>query len=154
MADLGPDRARADSYWDFRFRVWWDGRHVAGFAKFTPRRPPRRARYEAVTLERGITHDREFEQWATKVWPAEPRKAWLRDMRIDVHDEVGRLTTAYKVLHAWVSESQALPELDANANAVAIQHLKLEHEGFEREDGVPEPDEPSPTSCKPAPVRR
>jgi len=142
LADLGPDRTRRDPYPNFRFRVKWDGRHVAGFGRLSPRKPSRRTTFEAVTLERGVTHDRDFEQWATKVWPAKPSEAARRDLRVDVYDEVGRLRTAYKVLRAWVSEFQALPDLDANANAVAIEHLKLEHEGFERDEDVPEPDEP------------
>jgi phage tail-like protein len=142
MADLGADRTRTDPYRNFRFRVRWDGRHVGGFAKLSPRKPSRRATSEAVTLERGVTRDRDFEQWVTKVWPAKPSEAARKDLRIDVYNEAGRLRTVYKVLRAWVSESQALPDLDANANEVAIEHLKLEHEGYERDDDVPEPDEP------------
>jgi phage tail-like protein len=141
MAEVDRVRTRADPYRNFRFRLRWDGRHVAGFGKLSPRKPPRRTTFEAVTLERGATHDREFEQWAAKVWPAKPSDAARRDLRIDVYDEVGGLRLAYKVLRAWVSEYQALTDLDANANDVVIEHLKLENEGFERDDDVPEPDE-------------
>jgi phage tail-like protein len=122
--------------------VSWGGRHVAGFRKLSPRKPTRRTTFDALTLERGVTYDRDFEQWATKVSPAKPSDAACRDLRIEVYDEAGRLSVAYRVLRAWVSEYQGLPDLDANANAVAIEHLKLEHEGFERDDDVPEPDEP------------
>jgi phage tail-like protein len=122
--------------------VSWGGRHVAGFGKLSPRKPTRRTTFDALTLERGVTHDRDFEQWATKVSPAKPSDAARKDLRIEVYDEAGRLSVAYRVLRAWVSEFQGLSDLDANANAVAIEHLKLEHEGFERDDDVPEPHEP------------
>ena len=49
----------------------------------------------------------------------------------------------YNVFRAWVSEYQALPDLDANANAVAIQTIKLENEGWERDLDVVEPAEPT-----------
>jgi phage tail-like protein len=136
------ERARSDPYRNFKFRVKWHGRYVAGFTKLTPRKPPRRTEFEAVTLERGVTHDLEFESWASKVWTKRPPDAALSDLRIDVSNEAGHLAAGYKVLRAWVTEYQAVPDLDANANAVEIEHLKLEHEGFERDDDTPEPDEP------------
>lgn len=138
MKGRSIDPVRTDPYRNFRFRLRWGDRLVAGFAKFWPRKPPRRAEFEAVTFERGVTHDPEFERWADRVGSDAAR----RDVRIEVYDEAGRLTIAYKLLRAWVAEYQALPDLDANANAVAIEHLKLEHEGFERDEDVPEPDEP------------
>jgi phage tail-like protein len=101
-------------------------------------------------LERGITHDVEFEQWANKVWTpgAGPgAEASLKDFRkdilIDLFNEAGQRIMAYKVYRCWVSEYQALPDLDANANAVAIQNIKLENEGWERDVEVAEPAEPS-----------
>ena len=106
-------------------------------------------KYEAITLERGVTHDTEFEQWANKVWNfgsglgAEVSlKDFRKDVIIDVYNEAGQLVLSYKVYRCWVSEYQALPDLDANANAVAIQHIKLENEGWERDYEVPEPSEP------------
>ena len=103
-----------------------------------------------ITLERGVTHDTEFEQWANKVWNlgsglgAEVSlKDFRKDVIIEVYNEAGQLAIAYKVYRCWVSEFQALPDLDANANAVAIQHLKLENEGWERDYEVPEPTEPT-----------
>jgi len=111
--------------------------------------PPGRTEYEAITLERGVTHDPEFERWANKVWAygsglgAEVSlKDFRKDVMIDMYNEAGQLVITYKVYRAWVSEYQALPDLDANANAVAIQHIKLEHEGFERDYEVVEPAEP------------
>ena len=115
-------------------------------------RASRRAapKYEAITLERGVTHDTEFEQWANKVWNfgsglgAEVSlKDFRKDIIIEVYNEAGQLAIAYKVFRCWVSEYQALPDLDANANAVAIQHIKLENEGWERDYDVAEPTEPS-----------
>ena len=107
---------------------------------------PGRTEYEAITLERGVTHDTEFEQWANKVWNfgaglgAEVSlKDFRKDIIIEVYNEAGQLAIAYKVFRCWVSEYQALPDLDANANAVAIQHIKLENEGWERDYDVAEP---------------
>ncbi|GGS90617.1 phage tail protein [Streptomyces tanashiensis] len=147
----------------------WDGRFVAGVSKVsalkrttevvehrdgadpsTARKSPGRTKYEAITLTRGVTHDVEFERWANKVWNfgsglgAEVSlKDFRKDLIIELYNEAGQLVLAYKVFRAWVSEFQSLPELDSNANAVAIQTLKLEHEGWERDVDVAEPQEPS-----------
>ena len=120
------------------------GSHVTG------RKSPGRTKYEPITLERGVTHDTEFEKWANKVWNfgsglgAEVSlKDFRKDIILDVYNEAGQLAVSYKVYRCWVSEYQALPDLDANANAVAIQTLKLENEGWERDYEVSEPTEPS-----------
>ena len=84
-----------------------------------------------------MTHDVEFERWASTA--RNVSKDSRRDVVIEVHDEAGRLRLAYRVFRCWVSEFQSLPDLDANANAVTIQHIKLEHEGIERDDEVPDP---------------
>ena len=114
------------------------------------RKSPGRTEFEAITLERGVTHDTEFEKWANKVWNfgsglgAEVSlKDFRKDVIIEVYNEAGQLALAYKVYRCWVSEFQALPDLDANANAVAIQHIKLENEGWERDYEVVEPTEPT-----------
>jgi phage tail-like protein len=169
MAEFSVNPTRFDPYKNFKFRVKWDGRYVAGISKVsalkrttevvehrqggdpsTSRKSPGRTKYEAVTLERGVTHDVEFEQWANKVWNfgsglgAEVSlKDFRKDIIIEVYNEAGQLALAYKVYRCWVSEYQALPDLDANANAVAIQHVKLENEGIERDYEIPEPSEPS-----------
>jgi phage tail-like protein len=101
-----------------------------------------------VTLERGVTHDLDFEQWANKVWNfGSSQEVSLQDFRkdiiIDLFNEAGQKAISYKIHRAWVSEYQALPDLDANANAVAIQTIKLENEGWERDTDVTEPSEPS-----------
>ena len=168
MAQFSVNPLRFDPYKNFKFRVKWDGRYVAGVSKVsalkrstevvehreggdpsTSRKSPGRTKYEAITLERGVTHDKEFEQWANKVWnygsglgSEVSLKDFRKDVIIDVYNEAGQLVISYKVYRAWVSEYQALPDLDANANAVAIQHIKLENEGFERDYEVVEPAEP------------
>lgn len=169
MAQFSVNAQRFDPYRNFKFRVKWDGRYVAGISKVSAlkrttepvehreggdpsmsRKSPGRTKYEAVTLERGVTHDREFEQWANKIWNfgaglgAEVSlRDFRKDLTIEVYNESGQLVIAYKVYRCWVSEFQALPDLDANANAVAIQTIKLENEGWERDVEVPEPTEPS-----------
>lgn len=168
MASFSVNAQRFDPYKNFKFRVRWDGRYVAGVSKVgglkrstevvehreggdpsTSRKSPGRTKYDAISLERGVTHDQEFEQWANKVWnfgSGLGAEVSLRDFRKDViielYNEAGQLALAYRVFRAWVSEYQALPDLDANANAVAIQSLKLENEGWERDDDVVEPTEP------------
>ena len=163
---------RFDPYKNFKFRVKWDGRYVAGISKCsalkrttevvehreggdpsTNRKSPGRTKFEAITLERGVTHDLDFEAWAAKVWQigaglgAEVSlKDFRKDVILDFYNEAGQLAISYKIYRAWVSEYQALPDLDANANAVAIQHIKLENEGWERDASVTEPSEPSFTS--------
>jgi phage tail-like protein len=169
MAQFTVNAQRFDPYKNFKFRVKWDGRYVAGISKVsslkrttevvehreggdpsTGRKSPGRTKFEAITLERGVTHDTNFEQWANKVWNLGSglgSEVSLRDFRkdliIEVYNEAGQLALAYKIFRCWVSEYQALPDLDANANAVAIQHIKLENEGWERDYEVAEPAEPS-----------
>ncbi len=169
MAQFTVNAQRFDPYKNFKFRLKWDGRYVAGVSKVsalkrttevvkhrdggdpsTSRKSPGRSEYEAVTVERGVTHDTEFEKWANKVWNQGSglgAEVSLRDFRkdiiLEVYNEAGQLAIAYRLYRCWVSEFQALPELDANANAVAIQSLKLENEGWERDYEVVEPTEPS-----------
>lgn len=169
MAQFAVNTQRFDPYKNFKFRVKWDGRYVAGISKVSAlkrsteviehreggdpsssRKLPGRSKYEAITLERGVTHDVEFEQWANKVWNfgsglgAEVSlKDFRKDVILEMYNEAGQLVLAYKIYRCWVSEYQALPDLDANANAVAIQHIKLENEGWERDYEVQEPTEPS-----------
>jgi phage tail-like protein len=169
MAQFSVNARRLDPYKNFKFRVKWDGKYVAGVSKVsslkrstevvehrnggdpsTSRKSPGRSKYEPITLERGVTHDTEFEKWANKIWNfgsglgAEVSlKDFRKDLIIEVYNEAGQLALAYKIYRCWVSEFQALPDLDANANAVAIQTLKLENEGWERDYDVAEPAEPT-----------
>jgi phage tail-like protein len=127
--------------------------HREGGDPSTSRKSPGRTKFEAITLERGVTYDPEFEKWANKVWDfgaglgAEVSlKDFRKDIMIKLYNEAGQLALAYKVFRCWVSEYQALPDLDANGSAaVAIQHIKLENEGWERDVDVTEPAEPTLT---------
>jgi len=167
MAQFTVNTQRFDPYKNFKFRVKWDGRYVAGISKVgalkrstdpvehreggdpsTSRKSPGRTKFDAITLDRGVTHDTEFEKWANKVWNfgsglgAEVSlKDFRKDVIIEVYNEAGQLALAYKIFRCWVSEFQSLADLDANANAVLIQHIKLENEGWERDVEVPEPSE-------------
>jgi phage tail-like protein len=169
VAQFSVNAQRFDPYKNFKFRVKWDGRYVAGISKVSAlkrtsevvkhrdggdpsssRKSPGRTEYEAITLERGVTHDPEFERWANKVWnfgSGLGAEVSLRDFRkdiiIELYNEAGQVALAYKVFRCWVSEYQAQADLDANANAALIQSIKLENEGWERDYEVPEPSEPS-----------
>jgi phage tail-like protein len=169
MAEFTVNAQRFDPYKNFKFRVKWDGRYVAGISKVSTlkrttevvkhrqggdpsssRKSPGRTEFDAVTLERGVTHDLEFENWAGKVWQLNAGlgaevslKDFRKDLLIEVYNEAGQVALTYKLYRCWVSEYQALPDLDANANAVAIQHIKIELEGWERDVSVPEPTEPT-----------
>ena len=116
----------------------------------TSLKSPGRTEYDAITLERGVAHDQEFEQWANKVWSfgsglggEVSLKDFRKDIILEVMNEAGQVAISYAIYRAWVSEFQALPDLDANANAVAIAKLKVENEGWERDYAVAEPSEPS-----------
>ncbi|MGO8882623.1 MAG: phage tail protein [Streptosporangiaceae bacterium] len=173
MPEFTVNATRLDPYKNFKFRVKWDGAYVAGMSKVsamkrttevvkhrdggdpsTSHKSPGRTEYEAITLERGVTHDVAFEQWANKVWDYQNAQAqnadqevsladFRKDVIIDFFNEAGQKVISYHVYRCWVSEYQALPDLDANANAVAIQHIKLENEGWDRDSAVVEPKEPS-----------
>jgi phage tail-like protein len=169
MAQFSVNASRFDPYKNFKFRGKWDGKYVSGVSKVTglkrttevvkhreggdpssSRKSPGRTEYEAITLERGVTHDKEFEQWANKVWnfgsglgSEVSLKDFRKDFIIELYNESGQLVISYKVFRCWVSEFQAQADLDANANAVLIQSIKLENEGWERDVEVAEPSEPS-----------
>jgi phage tail-like protein len=169
MALFPVNPHRFDPYKEFKFRVKWDGKYVAGVSKVsalkrttaviehreggdpsTTRKSPGITKFEPITLERGITHDPDFEQWANKVWNfgaglgnEVSLKDFRKDITIEIYNEAGQLVIAYKVFRCWVSEFHALPDLDANVSAVAIQVIKLENEGWERDTSIQEPVEPS-----------
>ena len=171
MAQFTVNAQRFDPYKNFKFLVKFVGNTnaVAGVSKVSAlkrttevvkhrdggdpsssRKSPGRTEYEAITLERGVTHDKDFEQWANKVWDFQgglgaesSLKDFRKDIIIEVLNEAGQLAIRYYAYRCWVSEFQALPDLDANANAVAIQHIKLENEGWKRDPDTPEPTEPS-----------
>ena len=167
MAQFTVNPHRHDPYKNFKFKVKWDGRYVAGIHRVSAlrrtteviehreggdpgmrRKSPGRTTFEPIVLERGISHDAEFERWANKVWNfgAGPGaevslKDFRKDVVIELYNEAGQLVLAYKVYRCWVSEYQALPDLDANASSVAIQSITLQNEGWERDYDVAEPAE-------------
>ena len=169
MAQFNVNPERRDPYKNLKFRIKWDGRYVAGVSKVsalkrttetiehreggdpsTTRKSPGQTKYEPITLERGVTHDAEFEKWANKIWNygaglgAEVSlKDFRKDIIIELYNEAGQNVLSYKVYRCWVSEYQALPELDANGNAVAIETITIQNEGWERDYEVTEPEEPS-----------
>ena len=162
MPLIATNPNRIDPYKNFKFTVIWDGIPVAGVTKVsalkrtteviehrsggdssTVIRTPGQTKYEAITLEQGVTHDKRFEQWANKVWYIDGGpggESSLEDFRKDItlvlHDEAGAEVVKYHVRRCWVSEFQALPELDASGNAIAIATLKLENEGWIRDTGM------------------
>ena len=167
MAEFSVNARRFDPYKNFKFRVKWDGRYVAGISRIsalkrttqvveyrqgrdpsTVRKSPGRTSFEPITLSRGVTHDPAFEEWANKVWSPGAGagnevalKDFRKDLVIELYNEAGQLVIAYKVHRAWVSEYVALSDLDAGESAVAIQSITLQHEGWERDTSVVEPAE-------------
>jgi phage tail-like protein len=167
MPQFTVNANRFDPYKNFKFRIKWDGKYVAGVSKVSglkkttevithreggdpssSRKSPGRTEFEAITVERGVTHNTDFEKWANKVWNfgsglgAEVSlKDFRKDITIEMYNEAGQLAISYNIYRCWVSEFNAIPELDANANAVAIQSLKLENEGWERDYAINEPQE-------------
>jgi len=159
MAQFSVNTNRSNPYKNFNFRVKVDGRYVLGVSKVAalsrssellePReggdpsitqKSPGRTKFEPITLERGVTHDMEFERWANKVrnfgsglGTEVSQENARKDLIIELYDEKEDLVLTYKVFRCWVSEYQTLPELDANANAVAIESITLENEGWECE---------------------
>src|SRR5580765_7378251 len=154
MPQFTVNAQRLDPYENFKFRVKWDGRYVAGVSKVSAlkrttevvkhrdggdpsssRKQPGRTEFEPITLERGVTHDTEFEDWANLTWTygtglgAEMSlHNFRKDIIIELYNEAGQLVIAYQVFRCWVSAFQALPDLDANTGATAIQTLTLQHE--------------------------
>lgn len=170
MAEFTVNADRIDPYKNFKFKVMWDGEYVAGISKVsalkrttqvikhreggdpgTTRKSIGQSDFEPITLERGVTHDTEFEQWASMVWSypdsdqlGETVKlsSFRKDIVIEMYNVAGQKVLAYNVYRCWPSEYTAVPELDGSGNAIAIQSLTLQCEGWERDDSVDEPEEP------------
>jgi len=156
---------RFDPYKNFKFRLVWDGKPVMGISKVsalkrttevvkhrdggdnsTDHKSPGRTSYDAITVERGLTHDPEFEAWANKVHPysgdsAMDLAAYKKDLTLEMMNEKGHVVYRYFLYDCWVSEYTAIPELNANANAVAIETMKIELEGWDRDKDTKEPNE-------------
>jgi phage tail-like protein len=162
MPQFTVNTQRIDPYKNFKFTVVWDRLVVAGVSKVsalkrttevvshrhggdlsTPRHQPGASKFEPITLERGVTFAREFQDWANLVYSPEgdggvSLKNFRKDIVINLHNLQGTVVRSYKVFRCWVSEFVALPELDANANAVAFEHVVLQNEGFERDEDIKE----------------
>jgi len=167
MAEFTVDAGRQDPYKNFKFRIKWDGKFVAGVSRCsglrrtteiiqhreggdpsTNRKSPGRTDFAPIVLERGVTNDLEFENWANKVWKfgaASGNEVSLKDFRKDIilelYNEAGQLVLRWKIFRCWVSEYEIVPNLDANVSAVAIEHITIENEGWERDEDVSEPTE-------------
>jgi phage tail-like protein len=163
IPQFSVNTSRFDPYKNMKFLIKWDGKYVAGVSKIsalkrstepvthreggdpsTSRVSPSVVKFEPITLERGVTHDPEFELWANLVYntagDAEiSLEKFRKDLIIELLNEQAVVAKAYKVYRCWVSEYQALPELDANAHAVAIEHMVIQNEGWERDTAVGEP---------------
>jgi phage tail-like protein len=166
-----PTTTRVDPLKNFRFKVRYSDsltpfagvskltgmkktteaiKHRSGGDPTTSTKLPGKTEFDPVVLERGVAVNAlEFEQWANKVWSfanaASGRETSLKDFRrdivIDVYDETGQKAVSYHLFNCWVSEYQPISDLDANANAVLIQHIRLENEGWVRDVDLPPPAE-------------
>ncbi|WP_104181699.1 phage tail protein [Arthrobacter sp. B0490] len=169
MAEFTVNAQREDPYKNYKFRMKWDNKYVAGISKVsgakrttevvkhrsggdpsTSHKSPGRSEFEALTCERGITHDLEFQNWANRVWnfgagpgAESSLKDFRKDLILELYNEAGQVAISWTLHRCWVSEWKDIPDLDANANAVAIDTLKIELEGYERDMSVAEPAEPS-----------
>jgi len=169
MAQFTVNATRFDPYKNFKFRLKWDGQYVAAVSKMstlkrttevvehrsggdpsTTHKSPGKNKYDAITFERGLTQDHNFHNWAGLVWNfgsglgTEVSLADFRkDIILELYNEAGQKVKAYNIYRCWVSEYQAMPDLDANANAIAIEHIKVENEGWELGTSVTETTEPT-----------
>jgi phage tail-like protein len=164
MAQFSVNSSRIDPFKNFRFLVKFEGNPapVAGLSKIsplkrttevvshreggdlsTPRHSPGMTKYEPITLERGVTFDTAFEEWANLVYTTEGTgavslAAYKRNLIVDVQNLQGIVVKSYRVFRAWVSEFTSLPELDSNANATMIESIVIQNEGWERDVDVVE----------------
>jgi len=167
MPSFTVNAHRTDPYKNFKFRIKWNGKYVAGISKISPlkrstevieyrdgansnniQKMPGFTKYEPITLERGVTHDTEFENWANQVFNLSGGKGlemslknFRRDIVLEMFNEAGMLVISYLIHKCWISEYCALPDLDANSFEIAIEKITLENEGWERDLSVKEPSE-------------
>jgi phage tail-like protein len=165
MAKFTVNSKRYDPYRNFKFRIKIGTEYVAGLCKCSALKKttemvewreggdpssthklPGKTKYDPITLTVGVSHDTTFEDWANLVNnfkgdAAMSLKNFRKDITIEVYNEANQKVLAYNVFNCWVSEYQALSDLDASANVVAIQTIKLENEGWERDTAVTEPTE-------------
>jgi phage tail-like protein len=163
MAEFPTNPTRLDPYKNFNFRVKWDGQYVPAITRVsgllritgvienreggdlsTSRKSVGLTQFEPIVLERGLTDDRAFENWANLVWqfgtgPESSLNEFRKNIFVELYNEAGQLVRAYKVFRCWPSEYQALSQLDANVAAVLIERLTLQNEGWERDTSVVPP---------------
>jgi len=158
---------RVDPYKNYKFRIFWDNKpkpilgiskvsslkrttevvkHRSGGENSTDHKSPGRTTYDAITCERGITHDTDFEEWANKVHPysgdtSMDLAGFRKELILEVLNEKGQVALRYLLHDCWVSEFATTPDLDSNANAIAIEHIKIELEGWDRDTQTKEPKE-------------
>ena len=167
MAQFAVNANRFDPYKNYKFRVKWDGRYVAGVSRVSAltrttevvafrqgnepsatRTLPGPSRFEPITLERGLTYDGEFEKWANAVAGADPAgqgalKNIRKNVRLEVTNEAGQVVLAYTIFRCWPSQYRAMPDLDSETLVTAFEALVLENEGWERDQTVPKPAGPA-----------
>ena len=162
MARFTVNATRSDPYKDFKFRLKWDGRYVAGISKVSAlkrttevvrhrdggdlggeRKSPGASIFEPITLERGLTQDGEFEEWALMITSGAPLKKFKKDVRLEVMDEAGQLVLAYTIHGCWPSQYRAVPDLDENTVVTEFESIVLENDGWERDHSVPRPTGPA-----------
>ncbi|HWU96078.1 MAG TPA: phage tail protein [Sphingomonas sp.] len=169
MPSVSSTSQSPDPYLNFKFRIKWQGKYVAGLSKCsalkrsteaTPFREggdpstnrilPGQTKFEPITLERGMTQDLEFETWASQVWNYRAGQGmesslanFRRNITLEFYNAAGQLVYAYNIYNCWPSEYTAMPELDSSSNSVAIQTLVLQNEGWERDASVKVPPPPS-----------
>ena len=165
MAMFNVNTHRLDPYKNFKFKVKWDGKYIAGISSISAltrmtdtvihreggdpsnfRVSPGTTSFEPIVLERGLSHDTAFEEWANMIFNMQgdgsiSLKNYKKDITIDLFNLQGSRVMSFKVYRCWISEYQPLPELDANKNCVAIERIVLQHEGWERDTEVVEPQE-------------
>ena len=165
MAEFTVNPQRHDPYKNFKFRVMWDGKYIAGVSKISglkretevvlhreggdpsaERKSPGRTEYDAITLERGVTHDPDFENWANLVHAVQgdaamSLKNFRKDILIELHNEQDAVVKRWKVYRCWVSAYDVIDGFDANNTCIALERITLENEGWERDVEVPEPQE-------------
>lgn len=169
MPQFSVNANRFDPYKQFKFRVKWDGKYVAGVSYVSPlirrsavvihrdggepssnRKSPGSTTYEPIVLKRGVTHDVEFESWVNKVWnygsglgTESSLKDFRKDVILEILNEAGQLVIAYKIFRCWPSEYIALGELDSTCSTVLFESITLQNEGWERDYDIKEPVEPA-----------
>lgn len=156
---------RFDPYKNFKFHVYVDNRLVMGVSKVGALKrttevvnyrsgggntfdfkSPGRTKYESITLERGLTHDLEFEMWASQVHGQEGSsitelRNYKKDMKIDLLNLQNQVAISWCLFQCWPSSFQTMPDLDAGQNGIAVESLTIEVERWSRDPDVTEPSE-------------